>query len=56
MSMEITTQTYVMIIRIKSIFCNSLQCPLYCSNFPELKQSKQSSNIRCLWKLQLKPM
>jgi hypothetical protein len=25
-----------------------MQCPLYCSNFPELKQSKQSSYFRCL--------
>jgi hypothetical protein len=35
------------IITIKSMFCHSMQCPLYCSNFPELKQSKQSS-FRCL--------
>jgi len=31
------------------MFCHSIQCPLYCSNFPDLKQSKQSSYIRCLW-------
>ena len=38
-----------MIITIKSMFCHNMQCPLYCSNFPKLKQSKQSSNILCLW-------
>jgi hypothetical protein len=31
------------------MFCYSMHCPLYCSNFPELKQSKQSSYFRCLW-------
>jgi len=31
------------------MFCHSMQCPQYCSNFPELKQSKQSSYFRCLW-------
>ncbi len=27
------------------MFCHSMQCPLYCSNFLELKQSKQSSYL-----------
>ncbi len=31
------------------MFCHSMQCPLYCSNFLELNQSKQSSYFRCLW-------
>ncbi len=31
---QIVTQTYVMIITIKSMFCHSMQCPLYHSNFP----------------------
>ena len=48
---EILTQTYVVIITIKSMFCHSMQCPLYSSNFLELKQSKQSSYFRCLWVL-----
>ncbi len=31
------------------MFCPSMHCPLYCSKFPELKQSKQYSYFRCLW-------
>jgi hypothetical protein len=46
---EIIGQTYVVIITIKSMFSNSMQYSLYCSNFPELKQNKYSSYIRCLW-------
>ncbi len=30
------------------MFCRSSQSPLYCSNFPGLKQSKQSIYNRCL--------
>ncbi len=45
---EIITQTYVVIVTINSMFCHNMQCPLYCSNFPELKQSEQSSYSRCL--------
>jgi hypothetical protein len=31
------------------MFCHSMQCSLYISNFQELKQSKQASYFRCLW-------
>jgi hypothetical protein len=31
------------------MFCHSMQCPLNCSNFLELVQSKQSNYIICLW-------
>jgi hypothetical protein len=37
-----------MIKTVKPIFYPSMQCPLYCSNFLELKQSEQSSYIICL--------
>ncbi len=43
------TQTFEMIVTLKWAFCHSLQCPLYCSIFPELKQSNESRWIRCLW-------
>ncbi len=49
---EIPSQTCIMAITTKSIFHNSLQRFLYCSNLLELKQSKQSSKIRCLWFIQ----
>ncbi len=46
---EVIPQTYVIIITIKWMFGHSLLRPLYCSNFLELKQSKQPSYIRYLW-------
>ncbi len=37
-----------MIMTIKSMFCHSMQWPLYSSNYTELKQNEQSSHLRCL--------
>jgi hypothetical protein len=47
--LEIIIQTCVVIIMIKSMFCHSLQHPPFYKDFPEIKQSKESSYIKSLW-------
>jgi len=39
----------IMNIATKVMFRHCFQRPLYCSYYPEVEKSKQSSSIRCLW-------